>query len=693
MLLTRDNRKISIIGGLLLIGLTLITGIVVYDVMRQQIELSLGRGLDVALQGKGHLLESQIERTLADTQALAVRPFLVQSMQQLHAQSDDSSALKDLERVVYSLMQSGFSAAAVYNLHGNILSQAGHFSEKYTQSLPLNKLTNTFLIWDGKFILHTDKEVFDQDGERIGSITTESTLPHLTRSFGEIRTIGETGVFMLCAPPKESDKNMACLTSKADGIKFKYLASMVEEGGVLPMNYALDGKRGVMAIKDYQQVPVIEAYAPLHNIGWGMILKLNKDELFKPVTKELKIVIFYLAGLIVAEIFLLNWFIRKLINSEREVRSAKEKAEQSSLELSRKELELRERLKEMTCLYEIRRSTGLELSIENVCLNIFEHLIPAMQFPEIATVVIEINDKRYTSENYRQNYVNEVETSLDSSPKVCHRCYRHDATIGPTLQSEITINEKICGHLRVFYPKEKPFMIMEEQKLVDTIAVDLSRWLERKRLEQTLIFVAEEQAQTIGQELHDNLGQQIAAVGYQAGALEKKILASGSEEMALVAASIATQAQTAVIQIKQLAQGLLPFELEANGLITALEKLASRIASTYATTCDFLCENKIIISDKNTALNLYRIAQEAVNNAIRHGDARHLIIALSHEREMLNLSISDDGCGFLVKNSIEETQGMGIKIMQYRAKQLGGILEFLPRIEGGMKVSLKMRMT
>lgn len=498
------------------------------------------------------------------------------------------------------------------------------------------------------------------------------------------------------------------------------------------------------------------------------------------------------------------------------------------------------RLKEMTCLYEIRRSMGLELSVENVCLNIFKQLIPAIQFPEIATAIIEINDKRYASENYYQyqNHANKLEINLNSNAKVCHHCYQYGAAIGSMLQSEITINEKICGHLRIFYPKDKPFMVVEEQKLVDTIAADLSRWLERKqvdnmlherlkeitclyeirrgmemelsldnvcrnifkylipalqfpeiatavielddwrytsgqynqgvinplqskmhivgenrghwradrdpsctclaeiningkicghlrvfypadkpflvqeeqklinaiasdlngwlerkRLEQALIFVAEEQAQAIGQDLHDNLGQQIAAMGYQARALEKKIFASGSEEMASVAASIATQAQTAVIQIKQLAQGLLPFELEANGLITALEKLATRIASTYAITCDFLCENEVIIDDKNIALNLYRIAQEAANNAIRHGGARHLIIALSHKRKMLNLSISDDGCGFPAKTSREETQGMGIKIMQYRAKQLGGTLEFLPHIEGGTKVSLKMWMT
>ncbi|SFK50636.1 Histidine kinase [Nitrosomonas aestuarii] len=962
MFLTPDNHKIIIIGGLLLMGLTLITGVAVYSVMHQQIASSLGRGLAVALQGKGHLLESQIEKGLSDTHALAMRPFMIQSIQQLNVQPYSNRALSDLERNVHSLTQTGFSAAIVYDKKGNKLSAAGQFSENQSQSLWLNKKSDTFLIWDEEFILHTSKAVYDQDGQRIGSITTESTLPQLTRSFNEIRTIGETGTFMLCAPPNDISQKMACLISQVDGVKFKYLKRVVE-GGVLPMDQALNGKSGVIAVKDYRQIQVIEAYAPLDATGMGMILKLDEAELLRPVAEELKIIILYLAGLIIAEILLLNWFIRKLINSEREAQNAKEKAEQYSVDLGLKESELRERLKEITCLHEIRRSIGMELSVENVCNQIFNHLIPAMQypesasvvieidgkiltsksfnhepvrdpthklksnievngnvcgqlsvlypvnkpflileeqrlidaitsdlarwlerkqvdellhirlkeitclyeirrnmglelsvdevcqnifgylipalqFPEIAIVTIELNGKQFTSPKYYQYSANQTFSEINRKSKVCFDCYKQGDIIGSVIRSNISINDKICGsltvsypedqpflileekrligaitvdfsrwlerkqvdealrerlkeitclygirrgmglelsidnvcqnifenlipavqfpeiasavieindwrftsgkyvegrlvspfkskknitheirgpwrtdrdsactcyveinvngktcgQLRVFYPEDKPYLVPEEQKLVNAIASDLESWLERKRLEQTLVFVAEEQAHTIGQELHDNLGQQIAAIGYQVRALEKKIAASGNQDMATVAASIAAQVQTAVIQIKQLAQGLLPFELEANGLIAALEKLATRIATTYSITCDFLCDNEIKINDKNIALNIYRIAQEAANNAIRHGGAQHLSLSLKIKGKNLFLSICDDGCGFVVETKHGETQGMGIKIMQYRAKQLGAKLKFLSPAEGGAQVCLEMRM-
>lgn len=336
--------------------------------------------------------------------------------------------------------------------------------------------------------------------------------------------------------------------------------------------------------------------------------------------------------------------------------------------LERKEIDeaLRERLKEITCLYEIRRGLGQELSIDRACRQIFEHLLPAMQFPELASGVIELGGRRFVSANHSEQRTHE-------------------------LRSEISANNKLFGQLRVFYPDDKPFLVPEEQRLIDAVATDLERWLERKLLEQTLVSIAEEHQRTLGQELHDNLGQQIAAIGYQAKALEKKITASGSSDIAVVAAAIAAQAQTAVMQCKQLAQGLLPFELETKGLTAALQAFASSIAATYKITYEFVCHNEVIINDNNVALNLYRIAQEAANNAIRHGDTQHLKISLGSDHGVLRLSIIDNGRGFAGSGKPAPSPGMGIKIMKYRARQLGATLHFLRRTEGGVEVRLEMR--
>lgn len=202
-----NTYKFSIFGIFLLMGLTIITGMAVYGVMRQQIELSLGRGLGVALQGEGHLLESQIEKSLAKTEAFAISPFLIQSMQQLSLDSTDNQALSDVQTNVLSLKKAGFSAAIVYDLSGIKLSQIGQLADKQSQSLQLNKYQDTYLIWDNQLILHTRKDVFDQNDQRVGSIVTESVLPRLTRSLGEIRSIGNTGTFIMCAPPPAGEKD------------------------------------------------------------------------------------------------------------------------------------------------------------------------------------------------------------------------------------------------------------------------------------------------------------------------------------------------------------------------------------------------------------------------------------------------------------------------------------------------------
>lgn len=221
------------------------------------------------------------------------------------------------------------------------------------------------------------------------------------------------------------------------------------------------------------------------------------------------------------------------------------------------------------------------------------------------------------------------------------------------------------------------------------LVVDIT---ERKRLEQAAVVVEEESLRLIGRELHDSLGQQIAAIGYQANALEKMLRTAESMDAAIIAAEIGAQSHSAVMQCKQIAQGVLPFEIESSGLIAALQAFASRIESSYEIACNVSCENDVVIGGIDVALNLYRIVQEAVRNGIHHGGAQHLTIVLESTREGVHLSICDDGCGFSELVAAQNaTSGMGLKLMKYRAHQLGATIEFLQRPQGGMEVRVDMR--
>ena len=667
MLLIQDDRKISITGGLLLLGLTLATGMAVYNVMRQQIESTLGRGLDVALQGKARLFESQISGGLAATRAIVNRPFLIRSLEQIKAQPNNIKALQDLQRNVDSLILADFTAASILDNDGKELARVGKFSPDHTPKLPINIRSGAWLYWNDGFILRVTKDILDQAGISIGSLTTEKNLLQLTESFSKIWEIGKTGGFIVCAPPSWASDQMHCLISQISGVEFRFLSRVIRNEA-LPMDYALRNQRGVIASKDYRHIPVIAAYAPLESIELGMVLKLDEDELLKPMNVQLKTIILYISGLIIAEIMLLSWLVRKLIKAIQGSQKAKVKAEKFSNDLAQKEFALRERLKEITCLYEIGNDMKSELSIQEVCQIVFNHLIIAMQYPDDASVLIELDGIQYMSDNFK-----------------CEDTH--------FLQSRIELDGKICGHLYVFYPYDKPFLAHEEQKLLHAVARDIESWLARKRLEQALVSVAEENQRQIGQELHDNLGQQIAAISYQAKALEKRMVTAGDTTSVTIATSIATQSQSAVSQCRQLAQGLLPFELETNGLIAVLHAFATKITATYKIDCQFFTNSTIIMND-NVALNLYRITQEAVNNAIRHGGAQQISISLFIEEGKLRLSIADNGCGFShnshpIKHII--TPGIGIKIMHYRAKQIGASLEFLQRPEGGVEVKLSRK--
>lgn len=216
---------------------------------------------------------------------------------------------------------------------------------------------------------------------------------------------------------------------------------------------------------------------------------------------------------------------------------------------------------------------------------------------------------------------------------------------------------------------------------------------QRKHMEHLLASMSEEFQRSVGRELHDNLGQIISAIAYQATAMQNKISVTANDKnLAADIAFIIAQARKAITECKRLAHGLVPFELESSGLVAALREYASDIAFSHNVACEFICHDEIEIDDANLELNLFRIAQEAVNNAVRHSGARHVTISLSLNDNILCLSIRDDGSGFAdLEMQHEASQGMGLKFMQYRADLIRATLKFNFPAAGGTEVLLEKR--
>jgi PAS domain S-box-containing protein len=201
---------------------------------------------------------------------------------------------------------------------------------------------------------------------------------------------------------------------------------------------------------------------------------------------------------------------------------------------------------------------------------------------------------------------------------------------------------------------------------------------ERKRLEEEVLQISERERRRIGQDLHDGLGQHLTGIAFLSKSLQQRLAAKSAAHQAPTvdesaeAGQIAELVQQAVGQTRALARGLHPVEPSSNGLMAALGELAARNEKFFHLDCVFECEQPVLVSDNVTATHLYRIAQEAVNNAAKHARAKRVFLRLSENEKVWELQIADDGIGVPVP--LPSETGLGLRIMQYRAKMIGGTL-------------------
>ena len=209
--------------------------------------------------------------------------------------------------------------------------------------------------------------------------------------------------------------------------------------------------------------------------------------------------------------------------------------------------------------------------------------------------------------------------------------------------------------------------------------------LERsQQLEQEIIRISEREQQRIGRDLHDGVCQYLAAIGFTASMLRQK-LERESNSLAESAGEIVNLLQDAGVRTRDFARGLSPVDRDEGGLESALEELAASTSRLAGISCFFICPTPVQTLDNRSAVHLFRIAQEALSNALKHGRAKNVVIVLEIGDGLCSLRISDDGIGF--KTDIIERKGMGLNIMRYRARTLGGKLEIQPNYPSGTVVS------
>jgi PAS domain S-box-containing protein len=222
--------------------------------------------------------------------------------------------------------------------------------------------------------------------------------------------------------------------------------------------------------------------------------------------------------------------------------------------------------------------------------------------------------------------------------------------------------------------KGKPFAITTTER-------DIT---ERRFLEKEILDITEKERELIGQEMHDGMGQVLTGIAVKCKGLALKLKGKSSEEMK-DALTISKLANKAIAQTRDLAKMLYPVDIETGGLVSALEMLASNAEKTMEVTCRFRCGKSVSVKNLVEAKQIYRITQEAITNAIKHGKAKNINIKLRFTKSGIVLSVKNDGLDFPKLST--RTKGLGLKIMKYRTDLIGGSLDIRKGDKGGTVVT------
>jgi len=213
---------------------------------------------------------------------------------------------------------------------------------------------------------------------------------------------------------------------------------------------------------------------------------------------------------------------------------------------------------------------------------------------------------------------------------------------------------------------------------------------QRKKLERRLAESQTKERQHMASELHDGIGSLLTGIGLLGSSLATQLRRADSP-LASRADALVQGVEVALRQIRTVTHGLMPVEIVPDGLMEALRRLTDQCEAASGVTCRFACETPVPVDDATTATQLFRIAQEAVNNALRHAKAQHVTLTLAQEADFLTLQIADDGIGF--QGNPGGHEGVGLFSMETRCKELGGTLSIGSGTLGGTIVECRIPWT
>ncbi len=303
------ERRISIYTAAILILSVLITGAVIAAVLAQQIRSDLENGLVRTLNDRDVLFQHEIDSAAVIVDSIANRrPQLLRLMAGLKAGTAGEEARREIGKVLEIVRSDqGLSALALYDTRGELVAKSGMFLDA-PFAMSLRRPENASLLWHDGFFLGVAAPM-RFDGESIGTVRAEAPLISMTRAYRDYQGSGESGEIALCGAL--SGEQMRCFPTRHHPQPFDSPRSIHDK--VIPLSHAIDGMQGVMVALDYRGHEVFDAYRPVGNTGLGMVVKIDTDELKRPVLRHLYWIVPFIAALLVFGFGLLRSQVMPLV--------------------------------------------------------------------------------------------------------------------------------------------------------------------------------------------------------------------------------------------------------------------------------------------------------------------------------------------------------------------------------------------
>jgi two-component system CheB/CheR fusion protein len=469
------------------------------------------------------------------------------------------------------------------------------------------------------------------------ALTSQMTLEKVAAAHREFEGFGDSGEFVLARRDKDEIHFV---------INYRHLQSQFETPRPIPfsgrwaepMRLALSGKSGVTTALDYRGVQVLAAYEPVSILNLGLVAKMDLSEIRRP---------FIVTGLLAFGMTILVIFIasRLFIRVSRPIEQIIDQQAETFRTLA-------ETAREGIIL---ASTTGVIEYVNPAAERLFGYKPRELHGARLNCLMPR--EQSVAHDGYMQRY---LQTGF---PRIIGK--------GRQLVAKRKDGSRFPIHLSIGDIKTS------QVRLFAGVFMDMS---EQQQLQREILEIPVSEQRRIGQELHDGLGQQLTGLGMLATSLLNK--ASKPEHD--LASRLASGLQEAISQVRALSRGLIPVDIDAEGFIAALENLVAKIRTQCNIPIVLTIKERIHIPDNSSALHLYRIAQEALNNAIKHAEASRIDISIGRAGERGYLAICDDGRGF--DNSAQTSTGLGLRIMQHRCGLIDAELDIRASLERGTEI-------